>query len=161
MIRLLFLSIGFVFISASSFAQDYSSAVGLRAGYGFGVTYKTSIGGDAALEAIGQFRYRGFNGTLLYEKHYSFFDLPYTMWYFGGGGHVGFYQGYDNHPFLDDGERDGSFVAVGLDGILGLEVTLNQVPLNISLDWKPVIQLVGWSGFAPDGGALSIRYVIN
>jgi hypothetical protein len=49
-------------------------------------------------------------------------------------------------------------VAVGLDGIIGLEYALPDAPLSISLDWKPAFNILGPVGLVGDEGALSVRY---
>jgi len=48
---------------------------------------------------------------------------------------------------------------IGIDGILGLEYNFKEIPFNIGIDWKPMIDLGGSSGFYGDGGAISIRYI--
>jgi hypothetical protein len=40
-----------------------------------------------------------------------------------------------------------------------LEYNFKEIPFNLSLDWKPALNLVGSSGFWGDGGAISIRYI--
>ena len=78
-------------------------------------------------------------------------------WYFGVGGHIGFWNGdYTNHYW---GEPGTTYTVVGIDGILGLEYSFSEIPINIGLDWKPAFNIVGYSGWWADGGALSIRYI--
>ncbi len=48
---------------------------------------------------------------------------------------------------------------IGIDGILGLEYTFDEIPLNLSLDILPSLNLIGSSGWGGINGALSIRYV--
>ena len=75
-------------------------------------------------------------------------------WYAGFGAHIGFWDG-NNTRWGDDR----SYTVIGLDGILGLEYNFTEIPVNFSIDWKPSFNLVGYSGFWGDGGALSIRYI--
>ena len=126
---------------------EYERALGLRLGGGVGVTYVMPAWGNY-VELIGEFRFSD-NGYLavgaLYELKYSFFDVEGMDWYFGGGANVGI--------------SDGNF-GVGVDGIIGLEFTLNQAPLNIGIDWKPGFDLINEADYLSDG-AISVRYVFN
>ena len=47
----------------------------------------------------------------------------------------------------------------GADGVLGLEYTFDDFPLNLSLDILPTVNLFGSTGWGGINGALSIRYV--
>ena len=84
---LIFLS--FVFVSYFAQAQRYTNAIGLRGGYGSGITYKHNMG-DFTVEAIGAFRsYYSYIGVLgeLYSP--LDVDLPgdFNLFY-GGGAHL-------------------------------------------------------------------------
>ena len=152
-IQKLLLLFAFISISNLSNAQLYKSALGIRLGPSNGVTFKSFINKNAAIEAIATFRYQGIGLTGLYEIHCRAFNSRDFNWFIGGGGHV-FVWGNDRPKFLD---REQSLV-LGLDGILGLEAKLRGIPLAISLDWKPTINIVNYSGFWGDEIALSLRY---
>ncbi len=152
-IQKLLLLFAFISISNLSNAQLYKSALGIRLGPSNGVTFKSFINKNAAIEAIATFRYQGIGLTGLYEIHGRAFNSRDFNWFIGGGGHV-FVWGNDRPKFLD---REQSLV-LGLDGILGLEAKLRGIPLAISLDWKPTINIVNYSGFWGDEIALSLRY---
>jgi hypothetical protein len=147
------LLISFLSISFLSNAQLYKSALGIRLGPTNGITYKTFVNRNAAIEAIGTFRYRGFGLTGLYEVHGRAFNSRDFNWLIGGGGHI-YVWGNDRPSFLDNNQT----TVLGLDGILGLEAKLRNVPLAISLDWKPAINIVNYSSFLSDEIALSVRY---
>lgn len=144
-----------IFISAYSSAQDYKTGVGLRLGTSNGLTIKHFLNDRSAVEGLLVTRWRGFELTGLYEIHKQAFDVERLNWYFGGGGHLGFWNG-DNTKHW--GEPGMNYTVIGIDGILGIEYNIREVPINISLDWKPMFNLTGYSGFWGDGGALSIRY---
>jgi len=144
-----------VLFSALASAQDYNKAIGLRGGLYNGITFKQFLGGKAAIELLGATRWSGIGITGLYEIHNRAFDVDRLNWYFGGGAHVGFYNG-NNTTWGDAGT---SYVQVGLDLILGIEYNFTELPVNISLDWKPALDVVGYSGFWADGAAISIRYI--
>jgi hypothetical protein len=147
----------FSFFDANA-QYDYKTAVGARAGFSQGITVKHFIGRTSAVEGIVSFRYRGFVATALYEIHANAFDVSHLHWYYGVGGHVGFWDYYDGHPWYDD--DDGAKTAIGIDGILGIEYNIQEIPINVSLDWKPAINIIGFSNAIWDGGALSVRYMI-
>ncbi len=143
-------------ISLSSSAQDYNTGIGLRGGFTSGITIKHFIGDKAALEGIFGTVWRGFNFTGLYELHsYSAFDVERLNWYYGLGGHIGFWNGRYN-PWFVNSTR--SYTVIGFDGILGMEYNIEEIPINISLDVKPAINLIGYTGFWFDG-AFSVRYI--
>jgi hypothetical protein len=79
---------------------------------------------------------------LLYEKIYPL-GTPGLQWFFGGGAYVAF-KG-DN--------------VVGAMGIVGLDYTLQSVPINLSLDWKPELNLINNVNFQASAVALSVRFV--
>ena len=147
----------FLFLSILSItkAQDYSTAVGVRGGWAYGLTVKHFLTENAAIEGIFSSRWQGFNITGLYEIHANAFDVDGLAWYYGGGGHIGFWDGSKNDRWFDD---DDNYTVIGIDGIVGLEYTISEIPINISLDWKPAFNIIGHSGFWGDGGALSVRW---
>lgn len=135
-------------------AQDYKTGIGFRAGLSQGLTVKHFMSRKAAFEGLFSTRWRGLEITGLYEIHNQAFDVSRLNWYYGFGAHIGFWDGN-----RDWGVINRSYTVVGIDGILGIEYNFNEVPFNIGLDWKPSVNLSGYYGFRPDGGALSIRYI--
>ncbi len=136
-------------------AQDYNTGIGLRGGFSNGLTVKHFISEKAALEGILASRWSGFQITGLYEIHNRAFDTDRLNWYFGFGAHVGFWNG-KRVPWSENNDQ---YTVIGVDGILGLEYNFREVPINLSLDWKPELNFYGHSGFWADGGAFSIRYI--
>jgi hypothetical protein len=140
-----------------SYAQDYNTGIGLRGGFSNGLTIKHFTGSKSAIEVILDTRWRGFEITGLYEIHNQAFNTTGLKWYYGIGGHVGFYNGDYTYKYW--GATGTTYTVVGIDGILGMEYSFNEIPINIGLDWKPAFNLIGYSGFWVDGGAFSIRYI--
>jgi hypothetical protein len=138
-----------------SYAQDYNTGIGLRGGWETGLTVKHFITTKSALEGILATRWRGFEITGLYEVHNQAFNVDRFKWFFGFGAHIGFWNG----DFARWGIPGRTYTVAGIDGILGLEYSFTEVPINLSLDWKPAFNFVGFSGWWADGGALSIRYI--
>lgn len=145
--------------SAAAYGQEYSTALGLRLGAAYGFTVKHFIKSDAAIEGILVTRWRGFYLTGLYEVTRPLSPNDNLYWYFGGGGHIGSWDGHNTPGYFDD--PDDNYLIVGVDGILGMEYTFQDIPLNLSLDWKPSFNLFEHTGFWGDELALSVRFVLN
>jgi len=154
----------------------YTTAVGVRAGWEGGITFKHFIKNNAALEGILSrgWGYGGFRITGLYEIHKNAFDVPRLNWFYGLGAHVGSYgERYWKGDRDDDCDRDGYYyddgkryscgrsrMVIGIDAILGIEYHLKEIPFTVGFDIKPFFDLYGRGDHFGDG-ALSIRYVIK
>jgi len=136
-------------------AQDYNTGIGFRGGLFNGLTVKHFVSQKSAVEVLLATRYKGFEVTGLYEIHNPLADVNRLKWYYGVGGHLGFYDG-DNTNWDDD---EGNYVSLGVDLILGLEYSFDKVPVNLSLDWKPEFNFAGYSKFIGDGAAISVRFI--
>ncbi|MDY0100128.1 MAG: hypothetical protein RBR81_13100 [Bacteroidales bacterium] len=148
----LFLSIAF---SSVTIAQDYRTGIGLRAGVPYGLTVKHFLTESNALEGILASRWGGFIITGLYENEHWTGEYPGLNWYWGFGAHLGFWS-VGSNPRVDE-TYSGS--VIGADAILGIEYTFDEIPLNLSFDLLPTVNLIGYSGWGGINGALSIRYV--
>lgn len=148
-----------IFFSALALtnAQDYRTGVGLRAGSPAGLTVKHFISNRTAIEGLLATRWGGFVITGLFEAHRPFADVDQLKWYYGLGAHIGFWNGSYNRSYW--GDPNTAYTVVGIDGILGIEYSFTEIPLNIGLDWKPAFNIVGYSGVWADGAAFSIRYI--
>jgi hypothetical protein len=155
--RLVFALTILFFTGLAANAQDYNTGIGVRGGLSNGLTVKHFIGSNTAVEGILATRWQGFNVTGLYQIHNRAFDTPRLNWYYGFGGHIGFWNDNRNHPWFDNGT--GSYTVIGIDGILGIEYNIEPIPFNISLDWKPAFNILGYTGFWGDEVAISVRYI--
>lgn len=160
--RILFLLTGLIIFSLTSASaqSDYKTGVGLRLNNGYGLSIKHNMTERKSIEGIVYTRWRGINITGLYEIHAPAFQTAGWRWYYGVGGHVGVWGNgaqYGN-PWFDNNE---SHAIVGADGILGLEYTFREIPLNLSIDWKPAINLIGYQGLWLDDVALTARFAIK
>ena len=153
--KLIIIAVLLFAILTLSNAQDYNTGIGIRGGLYNGLTIKHFLSQKSAAEFLLDTKDRGFAITGLYEIHANAFDTPRLNWYYGIGGHVGFWNG-DNVSWASDSD---SYTVIGVDGILGIEYNFEEIPINISLDWKPAFNLIGYSGFWADGGGFSIRYI--
>lgn len=149
------LSITFLFVVASFAlkAQDYRTAIGLRVGTNNGLTIKHFTKPKVAFEGIVSTRYKALGVTGLVEGHTRFFDVNRLNFVYGAGGHV--YIWGENKRYNSPFDRTS---VIGVDGILGLEYTFKEIPINMSLDWKPTFNLNANDGFWGDETGFSIRY---
>lgn len=151
--------IGLIFLMASSLslnAQNYNTGIGIRGGLSNGLTIKHFVSSSSAIEGIVAGRWGGILITGLYEFDNEF-NTPGLNWYYGAGGHVGIWDTPKHASWWVEG--DVSSPVIGVDAILGIEYTFADFPVSISLDWKPAINLIGYTGVWADSGAFSIRYV--
>lgn len=136
----------------SNTQAPYNRALGIKFPGGFSATYKKFVSSTRNLEAQFTIWHKGVRVSGLYEFNFFTFDnIPELSWFVGPGAHIGFWKS----GFKDDYNSD---VDVGVDGIIGLDYTFKDVPINVSLDWQPAVTLIGSAGFSPAFGGLGIRY---
>ena len=140
---------------SQSMGHTYGTALGVKLWrYGGGISLKSFVSDNVALEGIGYFWYGGTRITGLYEIHFDIGGAPGLKWYVGPGAHVGFYNDGNDYPYGYG--TTGTYV--GIDGVLGLDYKFNNAPINISLDWQPSIEFGYGRGFYAGWGGLGIRY---
>lgn len=156
--RQFFLAILFaaLFLLPSTETQaQYKNALGVRLGDAYGVTFKTFLQSDRALDFILNVRsrkhYSQFRLTGLYEVHNPIQGAPGLRWYYGGGGTLG------SINYKNDWDGRDNDLLLSVDGVLGLDYKINGAPINLSLDWKPAIELAPETDFDPRGVGLSVR----
>lgn len=156
------LAILFVFsFSGLIKAQNYETGIGIRGGFASGITVKHFLTDKTAIEGIFSTRWEGFLITGLYEIETPAFDTEGLSWYYGGGAHIGFWNSSSSGNIWWEDDHSGSYTVLGLDGIIGLSYTFTEIPINVSIDWKPMLNFVGYSGFWGDMAAISVRYTIK
>lgn len=141
---------------SSNVSAQYKTGIGARLGFFNGFTVKHFLNDQNAMEGLVSFRWNGFVVTGLYEWQKPFPDVPNLDWFIGGGAHIGFWSEGNYHW-----EAYQSHTIVGADFIIGLEYTFQEVPISLSLDWKPAFNFIGYSNWWGDGAALSVRYTIK
>ncbi len=146
---LLTLAIALLF-STMVFGQNesfYKNALGVRLGSSVptvksGITYKHFLANNNAIEGILSFG-DGTSICALYEIHKPINAVENLQWFIGAGGYVGFNNSSSN---------------LGAAGIVGLDYKFANVPLNISLDWKPELNIISKVGFEASGVGFSARF---
>lgn len=75
-----------------------------------------------AIEVLGYLTLDGFRATIMIEKYSGFANTEQLSWYIGYGGHLGIWsqEWKINNPTHKAG------IAVGVDGILGLDYKLKM-----------------------------------
>ena len=157
--RKLFLTLSFVgccFFSslyaqdAVQQSQDYKLGLGLRLSTAAptlsnSVSVKYMMPTGNALEGLISFGTRfGLGG--LFELHRPLNATPGLKWFYGAGAYVGF---QDGNTYL------------GPTGVVGLDYKFDKIPLNLSLDWKPELDIIPKINFVPDAFALSARFTLQ
>jgi hypothetical protein len=142
-------------IHSSSKAQGYDNAIGGRFGAANGITFKTTLGDNKMIDLIANYRsnnnYKYFRITGLYEVYLPIPEAKGLNWYYGGGASIGSVK-YEYGPY------NSSDLYLSLDGVLGLDYKFADAPINLSLDWKPAIQLAPDTDFDASGLGLSLRF---
>ncbi len=155
--KILFAALLSFFITLSSYSQNtgssYRTALGVKF-YPAGITFKHFTQANRALEGIGYFWENGFRFTGLYEIHGDINGAPGLKWYVGPGAHI---QVWNDKWKKEFPERDAG-VAIGIDGVLGLDYKIGGAPINLSLDWQPSFNFVGYTYFEGRWGGFAIRY---
>ncbi|MFL5789031.1 MAG: hypothetical protein ACJ748_13310 [Flavisolibacter sp.] len=133
--------------SAYISTQTYKMAIGVRLSsrppaINNAVTFKYFLTEKTAVEALLSFDPIAI-GVLL-EKHRSFGPQGLS-WFLGGGAYIGF----------------GSDRNVGLQGVVGLDYKAPYITLNLTLDWKPELNVAKEFSFEPAAVAISARFTIR
>lgn len=124
------------------FAQEYKGAIGLRFGYGWGLSGKYFFNSNGygkssgpAIEGLLRYGYHGvvftkpgINISALYEKHWMLSRDERWSYLLGGGLSLGYGNKSTTNIF-----------AFGIDPILGVDVLLRKFPINFTFDYKPTI----------------------
>jgi len=91
-------------------------------------------------------------------------------WYYGIGGHLAYYTfrgkyhwEWDAYRWIptDEGPYNKNAVGFGIDGVLGIEYELADIPITVGIDIKPSFEYntLGYFPFMYWDGAILIRYI--
>ena len=137
------------------FSQVYEKQVGLRLGVTSGFTGKVIKNDRAAIEGLLGFRDGGIQFLVLLESYHPIIKTNTTHWmmFFGGGGHMGYVDGYNkvkrwsNTSGYYYEEQRISGPVLGIDGVIGTDYTFNKVPITLTIEFKPYIELQDFRQF--------------
>ncbi len=159
-----FLILFIIFSPAGAQDFDYDIGIGARIGQAYGVNVKYFLRlhptrqNHGAIEGIFTTRFNGVNAAVLYEYHSGIFDTDGLRIYIGGGAHL---AAWNSEKVYWKNERTGFNPYAGLDGIIGIEYVLEDIPLAVSLDWKPAVNFVSDFNLMIDDIGLSFRYLFK
>jgi outer membrane protein W len=139
-----------VSITTKTNAQNYRHQLGVRIGsvdqvLSTGFTYKYNFTNNTGIEAILDLKDDIAIGAL-YEKKTPLGNPSGLSWYYGAGGYAGF--GKENN--------------LGITGILGMDYQFSgNLPLNVSIDWKPELNIVKEVAFRAATIGVSVRFSLG
>lgn len=156
--KTLFLSFCMLVCFCSIFAQSdnqttlYNRAIGVKFPGGFAISYKQFLKQNQNVEGEAMFIPNGFRAVGLYEWNWNIQGIDGLRWYVGPGAHIGFWN--NNYTKKSNTSNAG----IGIDGVIGLDYKFYDLPLNISLDWQPSVDVIGSTGTALGYGGIGVRY---
>ena len=132
-------------------AQKYRTAAGVRLGNSFGLTIQQKLFKSITVEGILQTSIGGSDQsrlTILLEQHQKLLGRRINF-YYGAGIHKAWYE--------SDAELTGLKSDAGITAVTGIEATFGR--LNLSVDYKPIFNVVNGERFYRGQTGMSLRYV--
>ncbi len=142
-------------VSVPSLAQPYTTSFGLRLGPLYGLSIKHYLDDQKSLEGIISFPWKGIVVNGLYAFNFEVTDWKATFFYVGFGGHLGIFNTVNPKNKYNN---TSSGIILGVDGVLGVEHSFISYPIAMSLDFKPVLNLMNSNKANIGEYALSLRY---
>jgi hypothetical protein len=134
-------------------AQENTKQAGFRFGSTTGFTGRVITEDNFAFEGILGFRNGGLQLYGLFESRKPLYlnRIENVFLYFGGGAHVGFVrwneydQNYDPYhgSYYNDNYDWHTSLAVGFDGMIGMEYAFHAAPISLAVDFKPFFEIYG------------------
>jgi hypothetical protein len=140
-------------------AQDYKTALGIRlsnsaAMVNNSITLKHFLNERTAIEALFSFGDPLALGALV-EMHKPL-NTQGLQWFYGGGAYLGFEKTYNATKNINETKTN-----FGGQGVIGLDYKFVNIPLNLSLDWKPELNLVSDINFEPAAIGFTARFTFG
>jgi hypothetical protein len=148
--------------------QYANKLIGVRSGYRAGIFYQVSSeagNAEIAYQALLSFKNNGIQLTglrIIYETQLG--EISSDLWFaWGYGGHAGFI--YTDHlSYLGEKyyfRRERFAPVFGVDGWLAVEYRFNEIPLSISLNAKPFVEISvpAFVNIVPGDIGISVAYV--
>ena len=143
----------------SSAGSGYRTALGVRlsssnAMQNNSVSIKHFLNDKVAIEGLFTFGDPLALGALVeFHKPLSASGLS---WYYGAGAYVGFVKKVNTNTLKTS--TDPNF---GGQGAIGLDYKFANIPLNLSLDWKPELNIVSDINFEPAAVGFTARFTFG
>ena len=155
---------GVMFITAIAFAQnlsaqDYRTALGVRlssssAMQSNSISIKQFITDKTAIEGLFSFGDPLSLGALV-EFHKPLAPAGLTYFY-GAGGYIGFVKTLNTTT-----QKTSTDTNFGAQGVIGLDYKFAGIPLNLSIDWKPELNIVNDINFEPAAIGFTARFTFG
>ena len=148
-----------IFSITSVSAQDYKTALGVRlssanAMVNNSISIKHFINEKMAIEGLLSFGDPLAIGALV-ELHKPLAAEGLTYFY-GGGAYLSFVKKVNTTTLKTTTDPN-----IGAMGVIGLDYKFTNIPLNLSLDWKPELNIVTDINFEPAAIGLTARFVFG
>jgi len=152
----------FNFVSAQETIPEnttYKTAVGIRlsstpALQQNSISLKHFLNETTAIEGLLSFGDPLTIGALV-EFHQPF-STPGLLWFYGAGGYFGTGKEYSIEK-----AKEIQKTYLGAQGIVGIDYKFANIPLNLSLDWKPELNLISDINFEPAAIGLTARFTFG
>src|SRR5688572_17460256 len=157
--KIFFAILVMVAISSTASAQDYKTALGVRlsssaAMVNNSISFKQFFNDKTAIEAYFSFGEPLSLGAMLeFHKPLAPSGLKY---YYGAGGYIGFVKTVNVNT-----QKTSTTPNFGAQGVIGLDYKFPNVPLNLSLDWKPELNIVSDINFEPAAIGFTARFTFG
>jgi hypothetical protein len=145
-VKLIVLIIVSIFCFANADAQTYRHQAGVRLGsidqvVSSGLSYRYHFNNNKAVEALVNLRDPVSIGAM-YEIFNPIKAVDNLQWFYGAGAYASF-KGFDNF---------------GIMGIAGIDYQFPEVPVNLSIDWKPELNIIEGVSFRAATVGVSVRF---
>ena len=140
-------------------AQDYKTALGVRLSSSApminnSISFKQFLNEKTAIEAYFSFGDPlALGANLEFHKPLGTAGLKY---FYGGGGYIGFVKTTNVNT-----QKTSTSPNLGAQGVIGLDYKFTNIPLNISLDWKPELNIVSDINFEPAAIGFTARFTFG
>lgn len=149
-------------------AQLTDYTIGLRMGSYNGITAKMDFEESTSFEMIMGLKNHGITSTFLLEFNKPI-DLYWSRgfsWYYGIGTHFGYMRTADLRDYFNsDNSYDLMYTvtSAGIDGIIGLQYKFSDIPIELSIDAKPLFEIINVRRLHLQlfETSLTVRYKIN
>ena len=144
-----------LFYSTQINAQDYKTALGIRLSsqgpaVNNSVSFKHFMNPKLAIEGLFTFDKKAAIGALV-EIHNDMASTVGMKWFYGAGAYLGF----------DADKTNTSRSLMGAQGIIGLDYKFANLPLNLTLDWKPELNIIDNINFEPAAVGFTMRFTFG
>lgn len=136
-------------LGSSAASAQYRHQIGVRLGStdqinSTGISYRYFINEGKAVEGILNLK-SPYSVAALYEFFKPIQTVENLKWFYGAGLYAGF-QGDEN---------------IGITGIAGLDYQFTEVPVNLSIDWKPELTVLQSVKFRAATVGVSVRFTFG